>query len=115
MQVTTLGSEEWKAVAKCVNATVEGPFFRDKDFHTLIGMWCDEARATLEKNAMDHQGRYLYLANNSMNNLVGYPHKMSVELVEWTGLDRAQLKSLFSRFREATGHTLGTSYVGNLK
>lgn len=77
---------EWEvtAIGDCLHAAAYGPFFVRTgkhpdmgDFHPIFGLWLDELRTVADAwpNTGNLDPETVDLAvNNSMNNLLGYPH-----------------------------------------
>jgi len=102
MDFASLSEEDKTIVAQALRAAAYGPFFPDWEFHTLFGLERGKVRAiagawprhiaTPEETAL--------AVNNSLTNLLGYPHRKDAEWSEWISVDRQQLDELFSRLRE---------------
>lgn len=76
MGISHLSKDERNVVFECLLAASEGPFFPEWEFHTLFGI----ERARLKEILgswpdIDESQEDVQLAiQNSMGNLVGYPH-----------------------------------------
>ena len=80
-----LSLEEIETIRHALKAVVEGSFFPDWEFETLIGV----DRKTVQKvyeawplQTVD-QDEFACAVIGSMNNLVGYPHGKDDELVDY--------------------------------
>jgi hypothetical protein len=57
----------------CLRAAVDGPYFGEWEFQTLMGVTRGEMRAVLAAWPSDSPEQALAV-NNALNNLLGYPH-----------------------------------------
>ena len=91
-------------VGACLRAAAEGPFFPEWEFHTLFGLHRDEVRAFAASwpNSKDERDEF-QAVNNSMNNLLGYPHGLEAQWSSWIPVDRGDLEVLYASIREASG------------
>jgi hypothetical protein len=105
MANTDLTAPEQEVVRRCLVAAVEGPFFPDWEFHALFGLERSEVAAVLGRwPDVANQDQTAQLAiNNSMNNLLGYPHGMPGAFREWLGVPEDELRQIFSKWRCACG------------
>jgi hypothetical protein len=76
MPLGDLSERERSVVYECLRASLEGPFFPEWEFTTLFGIArSDLAQVVASWPEIDEQAEAVHLAiNNSMNNLLGYPH-----------------------------------------
>lgn len=76
MALLELSDEEITIVGQCLRAAVEGPFFPDWEFQTLIGFSRDQVQQLAmrwpSRGADD--GDTANAVIGVLNNLVGYPH-----------------------------------------
>ena len=101
MDFKTLSDVDKAIVGQVLRAAADGPFFPDWEFHTLFGLKRSEVRAIAdawpETTASPEDVEIA--VNNSLNNLLGYPHGMDADWSEWIPIDRHQLNELFNRLR----------------
>ncbi|MEM1417859.1 MAG: hypothetical protein AAGH15_23370 [Myxococcota bacterium] len=85
--------EDIEVLRRCLHLAVDGPYFSDAEFHTLMGLSRDEMRAIAEawpeptaeappgyESAEEAQN---VAVNNAANNLVGgYPHGVPQNALE---------------------------------
>lgn len=75
MALRDLSGEEADIVGQCLWAAVEGPFFPDWEFQTLMGVSREDVRALARKwqsgGCGDEDADTIV---NVLNNIVGYPH-----------------------------------------
>ncbi len=97
----TLTDEEQDMIYQCLKAAVEGPFFPDNEFPTLFGVTKDDVvRLIALWPDINHAQSLTKVAiNNSMNNLLGYPHKKFDIWHEYISVDPAQLAVIFQKWR----------------
>ncbi|VIO65683.1 hypothetical protein CI1B_07900 [Bradyrhizobium ivorense] len=94
-----LSSAEIDTVRDALRATVEGTFFPDWEFETLIGVdraTVREVHAAWPRRTVD-QIEFTCAVINSMNNLVGYPHGRNNELVSYVSGGRAAVEKTLAR------------------
>jgi hypothetical protein len=104
-------SDDDRAIIKgCLNATVNGPFFPEWEFHALFGLTRSEVEIVLTKwphlpeetppgydSAADFQAVAI---NNAMNNLLGYPHGVRGDaFVREVGASEPQVAATLTRWR----------------
>jgi hypothetical protein len=71
----SLSAREVEIVRECLAAAVDGPFFPEWEFSTLIGLKRTEVKAVLAMwPARDGPDNQDLAVNNVLNNLLGYPH-----------------------------------------
>jgi hypothetical protein len=101
MQSNSLSSVKKAIVAQALRAAADGPFFSDWEFHTLFGLERIEVRAIADAwpEPTASSGEVERAVDNSLNNLLGYPHKKDCVWSEWISVDRHQLEELFHRLR----------------
>jgi hypothetical protein len=104
--VERLRAEDVEVVAEALRAAVEGPFFPDSEFHTLMGVTRAETRAVMEAWPKEDPNQLQDLAvSNVLNNLLGYPHgewdkqdppiavnqeQVAAALVRWRGEEKLE-------------------------
>jgi hypothetical protein len=99
-----LTEAEQKLVGACLNAAAKGPFFDEWEFESLFGM----TRSHLREVAgawpeVDDTEEIVRLAiNNSFTNLLGYPHRMDDNLLEWVGATREEINHVFEKWRSGS-------------
>ena len=101
MNSDSLSSVDKAIVGQALRAAADGPFFPDWEFHTLFGLERSEVQAIAaawpEPTAYSREvERAVY---NSLNNLLGYPHKKEAVWSQWISVERQQLEDLFHRLR----------------
>ena len=97
--VEALSSAEIDTVRDALRATVEGTFFPDWEFQTLIGVdraTVKEVHAAWPRRTVD-QADFSCAVINSMNNLVGYPHGSDNELASYIPGGRAAVEKTLAR------------------
>lgn len=76
---------ELEVVGRALKAIVEGPFFpasRPAEFDTVMGLSRDEVRAIADRWPDVVMDTEVFVAvNNTLNNLLGYPHRQEEALV----------------------------------
>jgi hypothetical protein len=112
MSLPQLTDLERDVIGACLRAAADGPFFPDAEFHTLFGLEREEVRAIAAKwPQVSEAGDAVPLAiNNSLGNLLGYPHDQGGELQRWAGATYEEIESVFRKWRgDGHGHPHGSS------
>jgi hypothetical protein len=86
-------------IGQALRAAADGPFFPDWEFHTLFGLQRSEVRVIADEwpNPSAPPGKVALALNNSLNNLLGYPHSEDAAWTHWISVDRQQLNDLLVR------------------
>jgi hypothetical protein len=102
MSLQTLTEDDRRVVFECLRASVDGPFFPDWEFHTLFGLERQEvARIVAALPDIDDSDESVSLAiNNSMGNLLGYPHGEAAAWQRFISVPQAEVKRIFDRWRD---------------
>jgi hypothetical protein len=105
MELELISDADKALVGQALRAAADGPFFDEWEFQTLFGLTRSEVRAVADAwPNVELQSTNVHLAvNNTLNNLLGYPHRQDSVWSEWISVDRRQLDELFSRLRGGTG------------
>jgi hypothetical protein len=102
MALVDLTDDEREVVFRAMCCIATGRLIPDWEFHTLFGIELFELEAVIAQwPDVDDSDAVTRLAiNNSMNNLLGYPHRMSGELW-WRQLrvSRSEVARIFSKWR----------------
>jgi hypothetical protein len=101
MSVADLDSRERNVIRDCLRAAVEGPFFPDWEFSTLFGLSRTEVREVLESwPNLDEANESVVLAiNNSLNNLLGYPHALENKWSEFIPVTEQELGRIYMKWK----------------
>ena len=100
MSLTDLSEEERRVVLECLRASLEGPFFPECEFTSLFGITrSDLARIVMAWPAVDEHADVVGLAiNNSMNNLLGYPHRCEGEWSRFLSVPRQEVERIYLKW-----------------
>ncbi len=103
MSLADLEQSEREVVRQCLNAAVNGPFFPDWEFHTLFGLERIEVKSVLESwPKLDETKEEVQVAiNNTLNNLLGYPHGCEREWPQFISVSSNEVKRVFKKWRES--------------
>jgi hypothetical protein len=101
MSLQSLTPEERDVVFACLAGAAYGPFFDEEEFHTLFGLRRHEVAAIADAapDIDDADASVVLAINNSMNNLLYYPHD---EEEAWESLIRAspaEVCRIFNKWR----------------
>ena len=101
MPLIDLSAEERRVVFECLSAAATGPFFPDWEFHTLFGIERRDVKAVVDAwPAVDETSENVVLAiNNSMNNLLGYPHGRDREWRQYISVSPEEVARIFGKWR----------------
>jgi hypothetical protein len=105
MHLYRLSDVDTVLVGQALRAAVNGPFFPEWEFHTLFGLTRSEVRAVADAwpNVRLTSADVALAVNNSLNNLLGYPHGQDSVWSQWISAERPQLDELLSRLRGSAG------------
>ncbi len=108
MPLSNLDDREQEVVRECLRAAVDGPFFPDWEFETLIGLDREEVRRVLLSwPALNEADESVVMTiNNSMSNLLGYP--IGDDLNAWPrfiSVNRTELASIFDKWKGRLLHS----------
>jgi len=97
-----LEPSERDLIGQCLRASATGPFFPDWEFSTLFGLERIELCAIADVWPGVGNRELTELAiNNSLNNLVGYPHGCDGIWSQWISAPPRELLRLLSKLRGA--------------
>jgi hypothetical protein len=101
MDFGSLSDTEKTIVGQALRAAADGPFFPDWEFHTLFGLERSDVRAIADAwpEGTAPAGKITLAVNNSMNNLLGYPHNEDAVWSRWISVSREELDDLLRRLR----------------
>jgi hypothetical protein len=101
MPLNALSEEERRVVLECMRASIEGPFFPDWEFASLFGVArSDLARIVAAWPKLDEDAEEVALAiNNSMNNLLGYPHGCERDWSRFLSVPPREVERIFLKWR----------------
>src|SRR5690242_2616266 len=101
MALTNLTTAEQQVVLECLNAAATGPFFPDSEFETLFGVSRADVIAIVESwTKVNETAEGVSVAiNNSMNNLLGYPHRHDREWSQFISVGREEVARIFRKWR----------------
>jgi hypothetical protein len=110
MSKQNLSDEEIKVIRECIKAAAYGPFFKDDgtrddpywEIHSLFGLTIDELRKIADALPnLDLEDENVSLAiNNSINNLLGYPHGCSDEVwSKYISVSKNELSKIYFKWR----------------
>jgi hypothetical protein len=105
MALSELTEQELDVVYRCLRATAEGPFFPEWEFHTLFGVYRIELAhiAARWPEVSDADADVQRAINNSLNNLLGYPHHKPVAFKEWISEPVEEVRRIFKKWRKSCG------------
>ncbi len=101
MQLQRLTRAESRIVGEVLSAAADGPFFPDREFHTLFGLYREEFRRIADEWPLPRAAPEAVRAavNDAFNNLLGYPHRKDDVWPDWIPVDQVALDELFRRLR----------------
>ena len=98
--------DDERTIQECLRAAVEGPFFPEWEFQTLMGLERAEVAAVLaEWPGTTRSDDQVVAVNNVLNNLLGYPHAASEQT--WRSYIEAsprEVADVLSRWRADGDH-----------
>ena len=101
MPFEDLSATEQHLIYQCLEATVDGPFFPDWEFSILFGLTRQEVeQIVIDWVTVDKNSSVAILAiNNSLNNLLGYPHRCDLEWHDFISVDRKELRTIYAKWK----------------
>jgi hypothetical protein len=102
MPLKNLTKEEQSAVVECLVASANGPFFDDDDFHILFGMHRNELLKIIDNlsHIDDTDEVTIRAINNSIINLMGFPHNKEKHWDKYISVPPAELERIFEKWKE---------------
>ncbi len=115
--VQRLSAREVEIVRQCLAAAVDGPFFPDWEFATLIGLDRDAVAAVLAAwPTGDDTDTQDLAVNNVLNNLLGYPHEEWEAWRQYITATPAEVAAILVRWRgEEHFHPAARGYFDRLR
>ena len=100
MPLTELSIDERRVVLECLRASAEGPFFPEWEFSTLFGIARPDLVRIVEAwPEIDERTEEVQLAiNNSMNNLLGYPHACEDAWPQFLSVPRSEVERIYAKW-----------------
>jgi hypothetical protein len=109
-ETDALTSADDDVIRRSLRAVVEGPFFDDTEFNTLLGL--DRAAMAAVLDAWPTPaatGDRDLAVNNALDNLLGYPHDhRGAGFERLVGVSEAEVRAVFARWRRR-GSSVGGS------
>ena len=101
MPLSDLSEGERRVVHECLRASLEGPFFPEWEFNSLFGMSrSDLAQVVAAWPGIDEHAEVVRLAiNNSMNNLLGYPHGCERAWPQFLSVPSEEVERIYVKWR----------------
>jgi hypothetical protein len=102
MSLSDLTPEELEVVRTCLECVGAGDvILHDWEFHTIMGIYPEELSSVLAAwPAVDDKDEVVRLAiNNSLNNLLGYPHEFQKQWESRIPVSKAEVARVFSKWR----------------
>lgn len=96
--------EELAIVGECLRAAVEGPFFPEWEFQTLVGIPRESVRLLAAKwQSSDPRDEDTDAVVNVLNNLLGYPHRKEAAWSSFISVHPSVVSTLLDKIL-ASGH-----------
>ncbi|MEU8804948.1 hypothetical protein [Spirillospora sp. NPDC048819] len=99
-RVETMNAQDLRIIGECLNAALQGPFFPDWEFQTLMGFTREELAelaAVWPANAdADDQDDAV---NNVLNMLLGYPLDQQRRWHEYISVSPREVAGVLARWR----------------
>jgi len=102
MALSDLTDREQDIVLRCIEAAANGPFIPDCEFGILFGVTRQELRDIAARwPAVDDVGdrQVARAIHESMNNLLGYPHREEEAWDEYLEVTRGVVRRVFRKWR----------------
>ena len=113
MALTDLDTAETQVVLECLRAASTGPFFPDWEFHTLFGLDRRDVQEGVDAwpNIDETKQNVSFAINNSMNNLLGYPHGLDKDWARYISVPPSEVRRIFEKWRGGER----SNYLGGLR
>ena len=96
-----MSNRDSEIIKNCLDAAVQGPFFPDWEFSTLMGFGRDEIRAIAESwpdtESPEDQDDAV---NNVLNMLLGYPHQKWSVWEQFSTAEPREIAEVLARWRD---------------
>ena len=104
MVIPALSQDQSDLIRRCLHAAVEGPFFDDAEFPTLIGVSRADARAAADAwpNVSATDEVVTSVINNMLLNLFGYPHGDMVAWDRLIAVDPVEVRRVWHKWKAST-------------
>ncbi len=104
MAISDLSKDEQQVILECLTAAAKGPFFPDWEFHILFGLYRQEVRQVVDDwpNVNEDSEEVVLAINNSINNLLGYPHGRQDVWQDYISVTPKELGVIFAKWRQAS-------------
>lgn len=101
MALKELNKGEQQVIFECLRAAAEGPFFPNSEFHTLFGLEREEVKQIADEwpNIEEAAESVVVAINNSINNLLGYPHRREDVWSNYISVQPEELYLIFAKWR----------------
>jgi hypothetical protein len=100
LNLEALDTREREIVGESLRAAAAGPFFPDWEFQTLFGVERSVVLRLAESwPAVDDCETAELAINNSLNNLVGYPHGCDAVWSDWISVTPEDLQAVLAKLR----------------
>jgi hypothetical protein len=100
--LASLNQQERDIIRQCLVASLVGPFFHDDEFHCIFGLTRSELQEVVDKwPDVDEKDLIVRLSiNNSLNNLVGFPHHQKAQWHNFISVSPDYLYFLLLKWRD---------------
>lgn len=98
-----MSKREWQTILECLKASAYGPFFSDGEFGTIFGLERDELEVVIDEWWVDDPApsrNVMYAINNSLNNLLGYPHRKDHLWSDYISVSPREVRRVFTKWKE---------------
>ena len=101
MPLDDLSQREKEIILECLRASVHGPFFPESEFHIIFGVDPDEVEKVISiwPNVNEDEIPVRLSINNSMNNLLGYPHNCGNHWSNFISVTKKELLRIFYKWK----------------
>ena len=98
-----MSKREWQTILECLKASAYGPFFdHDDEFATIFGIDRSELETVIDEWWIEDTSpsdNVLLAINNSMNNLLGYPHRKCHLWSDYISVSPKEVNRVFEKWR----------------
>jgi hypothetical protein len=100
MSLKNLTTDEIKVIGECIRASLNGPFFKSENLHTLFGLWDSEVEEIVRAwpNVVEDQENTQLAINNALNMLLMYPHRCWNVWSEYISVSPERLAEIYAKW-----------------
>ena len=102
MNIAKLTDDEICIVKECLKASLDGPFFPDWEYETLIGAKKSEIEKIIQGLPNIHENKYdiTQVICSCLGNLIGYPHGREDEWEKYVSANYNDVLNIIAKLKQ---------------